>query len=151
METNSERKIVISIDDYIGAVRLKSKWRFFYNMLSMWILDYASYRVGYDPSDPKYKGWRKGLLRVDETNAEEYCEAMKSQEILPNQVPHVVKDTFPRQEPLTFVVNFDERLFVNGWHDNIPIHEYVPKGWTALEEDPYEYVPPEIRVLWGRK
>jgi hypothetical protein len=147
MGTNSDRKIVIDIDEYIGAVKLNSLWRFFYDILSMWIFDYASYHPDYSPTP---QGWRANLLRVNEANAKEYCSALANHELHPEQIPHVEKQSFVGQEPLMFVANFDEKLFINGWRDNIAIHEYAPQGWTAVEDDPYKYIPSEYRALWGK-
>lgn len=52
---------------------------------------------------------------------------------------------------LTFVVNFDEKIYVSGWHDNIALQNYVPVGWCAVEGNPYEHVPLEIRELFASK
>ncbi len=49
--------------------------------------------------------------------------------------------------PLGVVVNFDEKLFVNGCSE-IPLHEYVPNGWTGVEGNSYDHVPNEVRSLW---
>jgi hypothetical protein len=147
LRKDSDRKTVIDFDEYIGAVKLNSQWRFFYDILSMWILDYASYHPDYNPTP---QGWRANLLKVDEANAKEYCEALANHELFPEQIPWVEKESFSDQEGLTFVVNFDEKVFVNGWRDNIAIHEYAPQGWTAFEDDPYEHIPPEFRSLWDK-
>jgi hypothetical protein len=147
MGTGPDREIVVDTDEYIGAVKLNSEWRCFYDMLSMWILDYASYHPEYNPTPG---GWRAGLLQVDETNAQAFCNALADREILLEHIPRTVKRTSTGQQPLTFVINFDEKIFVNGWQDNIAIHEYAPQGWTAVEDDPYQYIPPELKALWGK-
>jgi len=139
--------ITIHEDEYLGAVKYESTWRFFFAELSMWILDYASY-TGFEPSSEN--PWRAGLLCVDESNAEAYCDFMANRELSADQLPDVAKQPYAiRHWPsgpqfFTFVVNFDETLFVNGWHENIPIGDYVPVGWTAKEDDPDKYVPSEF-------
>jgi hypothetical protein len=144
-------KIAIPGNDYIGAIKLNSKWRFFYEYLAMWILDHEAYS-GPPPSSPD--AWRFGLWQVNATNAAQYCESMKERELTANQIPHIFYEEFPpypqRRAELTFVVNFDEQIFINGWKDNIMIHEYAPSGWKAIEDNPYDYVPQEIRALWGK-
>jgi hypothetical protein len=142
-------KIVIDFDEYIGAVKLNTQWRFFHDVLSMWILDYASYDPEYNPANPRFRGWRANLLVVDVNNAQEYCEAMTSRELLPEQIPYTFTE-YGSQAPLTFVVNFDDRTFINGWQDNIAIDNYVPFGWNSMEDDPYKHIPGELRALWGK-
>jgi hypothetical protein len=139
------QNIVIGSDNYIGAVKFNGNWRLFHQPLSMWILDYSSYD---DEYAPKQGEWRENLMRVDESNAQDYIQYIAKNELLPDQIPYVVKGKFPGQALLTFVVNFDERLFVNGWHDNIAIDEYVPSSWTSIEDEPLDYVPSEISALW---
>jgi hypothetical protein len=147
MEGLMGEKIIIDLDEYIGAVKLNGKWRFFHEMMSVWILDYKSYDPQYDPFGPKSNGWRKNLLVVDTDNAEAFCEVMRDKELLPEQIPQSFTE-FGSRKKLSFVVNFDEKIYINGWGDNIALHDYVPTGWQSIEDDPYEYVPPEIRALW---
>lgn len=139
------KKITIQTDEYLGAVKRDSTWRFFYAEMSVWILDYESY-------DPDFKSsneypWRAGLLTVDESNAEAFCDFLAARELSAEQLSQVAKEPYViRQWPsgpqfFTFVVNFDEKLFVNGWHENIPIGDYVPQGWTATEDNPDHFVP----------
>jgi hypothetical protein len=139
-------QIIADPDDYMGAIKIDSEWQFFYEMLSMWILDYKAYDPEYVP---KSGGWRENILKVDRDNAKEYCQAMKTKEIPVPLIPNTMS-SWGRQLRLTFVVNFDERLFINGWHDNIAIHEYVPDGWKGIEDDPYSYIPQELKTLWGK-
>jgi len=110
-------------------------------------LDYVAYD---DEVDNK---WRGGLPKVDHTNAQEFIQYLQSQskEISSIQIPETENLSFPGQQALlTFVVNFDEQIFVNGWHDNIAIEEYAPENWTAIEDDPYQYVPTTVRGLWNK-
>ncbi len=132
--------ILVPADEYVGAVKFGGIWRYFYNMLSMWILDYARYDPEYDPADARSSGWRESLLVVDTHNATDYIGALSVQEI-PKEDLATTESEFGGAVHITFVVNFDEKLFVNGWHDNIPIHEYVPVGWHSMEGDPHRYLP----------
>jgi hypothetical protein len=133
--------IIIPADEYVGVVVKGGVRRYFFNILSMWILDYASYYPDYDPLDPRFGGgeWRKGLLRVNSDNADAYIDALSNQEI-PNNMLDAITSEYGGGVTITFIVNFDEKLFVNGWHDNIPLHEYVPSGWRGVEDDPYLYL-----------
>lgn len=140
-------KLVIDFDEYIGAVKLNSEWRFFREVMSMWILDYKSYDPEYDPLNSNSNGWRENLLAVDTQNAKEYCHAMKNKEIMLSQIPLTFTE-FGSQAKLTFVVNFDEKIFVSSLYDMLAVQRYVPRGWKGLEDDSYQYIPAEFRSLW---
>ncbi|MBL8160968.1 MAG: hypothetical protein JNJ61_03215 [Anaerolineae bacterium] len=134
-------------EHFIGAVKLHGEWRFFHHLLIAWILNYRDYDDTYIPTE---SDWRYELMKVDEKNAEAYVLFMAKNELPIAQIPFVRLGDFPMQAPLTFVVNFDERLFVNGWHDNIPIHEYIPQGWRGIEDNPYDHIPSDLSLLWNK-
>jgi hypothetical protein len=140
------KQILVDLDEYVGAVKVDGEWRFFHDVLSMWILNYPAYDSGYIP---KPGDWREKILKVGKDNAKQYCEALAAKEIPAHLIPNTIS-VLDGQMPLTFVVNFDERLFINGWHDNIPIHEYAPDGWKAMEDDPYSYIPQALKALWSK-
>ena len=136
----------VDIDDIIGAVRLSSRWRFYAGTVAEWILDYRSY----DPSDPsKWEHpFRNGLLVVDSSNSEAFCQAMQAYQLSEDDIRELVRLRGGNNFPLGVVVNFDEKLYVNGYSE-IPLHEYVPDGWIGVEGNPYDYVPAEVRSFWA--
>lgn len=136
----------LSNDEYLGAVRVNGKWHFFADFVGEWILDYPAYDPDYEPSQWSYK-FRNGLLVVDETNANEFLEAMRAQELSFENVKKLVAEKGKEQIPLTYVVDFDERKFVDG-NSERDIAEYVPKNWTGIEDTPLKYVPDEIKSVW---
>lgn len=136
----------LDYDELIGAVKHKSQWRFFAGTIAEWNLDYASYDPGYDPSKSSYL-FRGGLLTVDETKADAFCIAMSEHELSHDDVRSLVAEKGAEKVPLTVVVNFDEKLFVNGFYD-LAIEEYVPTGWRGVFDDPLKYVPDEVRAIW---
>lgn len=133
-------------DELLGAVRLGSKWRYFAGTLAEWILDYASYDPDYDPANWTYI-YRNNLLRVDETLANEFCDAMKEHEFIPEDIRHLVDKKGADKIPLAIVIDFDNLVFINGFYD-LALEEYAPKWWTNYFGNPYEYVPPEVRDIW---
>lgn len=81
-----------------------------------WVLDYKEYDG--DPNEPQDEtDWRYGIMQVDEKNAQAYCNALSNNELTSEQIPFVTKEIGGTQEPLSFVVNFDEKIFINGWYD----------------------------------
>lgn len=141
--------------DYVGVVKFQRKWRIYYSVLEMWILDYKKYHPTYDPESSN--GWRANLLIVDHNVAEHYCQAMNelSREDFRRTLYEIPdKDGKPMYSKprLVFVVDFDDRLFVNGWWELIiPFHELIPEDWKGLEGDPYEHIPSDLRELWFSK
>lgn len=136
-------------DEYLGAVKVEGNWHFFADFVGEWILDYPAYDPDYDPSQWDYK-FRNGLLTVDETNAEEFLKAMQEQELSLDSVKKLVAEKGEDKIPLTYVVNFDERIFVDG-NSERDIVEYVPVNWKGIEDTPLNYVPDEIKAVWVRK
>ena len=138
--------ITIDWGDSIGAVKLKGKWRFFYDMDYMFLLDYTAYDSGYIPK-PGDK--RFGLLVIDNENAEQWMGSLAG-ELSLEQIPNVVVGDSSVRADLIFVIDFDTRLWVGqGWHnDQSFLGDYQPEGWTAIEDNVYQYLPDEIRRYW---
>jgi len=132
----------------IGAVKWRSRWRYFAGTLGEWTLDYPAYDPSYQPA-PGDRSFRGGLLRVDQTNADQFCEVMRPYELRPEEIRSWVKERGAVNVPLMMVVDFDERKFVDGYHEAfVPKSEYVPAGWQGIDGDPYDHVPPEVSDLW---
>ncbi len=135
--------------DYIGAVRLQGRWRIYYSVLGMWILDYKQYRPSYDPESAT--GWRSNLLTIDASNADQYCQTMNELSVEAfRQTVYKLRgeeDKLIHFKPrIVFVVDFDKKLFVNGWWESaIPFHKLLPEGWQGIEDDVYKYIPSELK------
>jgi hypothetical protein len=142
----ANRYLYINPDFYVGAVKLHGVWRIFYGTLSEWILNYEDYAA----PEEDLEGWRNGLLNVDENNGEEFCKYMAANEVPLSDVGLLRGEGTEKQEPLTFVVNFDDKLFINGWMDMLPIHKWAPSHWERKKTSPYSYVPDTIRSLWNK-
>lgn len=139
------RKILIEPDQYIGAVKYKNVWRLYYALLDMWVLRYEDYD---GPYQPKESEWRYGIVNVDENNAGEYIETLSPNEISPEEIPYTYRSNNEAQEPLSFVINFDSFVFVNGWNDMLPVHTWAPSHWSRWRDSPYKYIPEKYRKLW---
>lgn len=133
-------------DDLIGAVKHDSNWQFFAGTVAEWILDYATYDPSFDP-DKSSVTFRGNLLQVDESNAAQFCEAMKPYELTTLDLQQLVEEEGANNWPLTIVVDFTRRTYVNGFSE-IPLHKYIPNTWKGHEGNPLDYVPEDIRSLW---
>jgi hypothetical protein len=138
--------IFIDWDESLAAVKFKGRWRFFHDMETMFLLDYGSYDDDYVPKPGDY---RYGTLVVDESNAEQWMNSLAG-EITTEQIPNTFLQGRTTRVKLTFVIDFDEKIWVGMmWHnDQSPLHEYQPEDWLTDEDDVYKYLPPEIRALW---
>lgn len=136
-------EIEIDATHYVGAVKYHSQWRIFHNIISMWILNYSAY-------DDDGEEWRKGIVQVDTHNADAYCAIMAEFELKFEQIPYTKKRLL-RPAPLTFVVDFDEKRFVDGWQEQFSLIEYIPSSWSGTIGNPYKYIPDSMKELWGRE
>ncbi len=141
-----DEKIYVDWDESLAAVKFKGRWRFFYDVEEMFLLDYTKWWSDYVPEPG---GWRYGTLIVDENNAEQWMNSI-AHEITADQIPNTfLKDTSDRVK-LTFVIDFDEKIWVGMmWkHDQSPLDDYQPDDWATGEENVYNFLPPEIRAYW---
>ncbi len=136
----------LDIDDLIGAVKYKDRWRFFAGTVAEWVLDYALYDPGFDPLKSNIV-FRNNLLRVDEKNAPQFFEAMEQYELLLVDIQQLVKEKGANNWPLTIVVDFDGKIYINGFTE-IPLHKYIPIDWKGYEDYPINYVPDQIKDCW---
>ena len=133
----------VDVDDLIGAVRVDGVWRFYATDLAHWILDYKRY----DPS-AEAAGYRGRALVADVGARYAYLEVMSEFELDAADLASGIQKDGSLGWRLEIVVDFDERLYVNGWFDNIALHEYVPAGWKGIQNFPLDFVPDQIADMW---
>ncbi|MBI1260027.1 MAG: hypothetical protein GC204_21370 [Chloroflexi bacterium] len=139
------KTFIVWDEETLAAVKFKGVWRFFVDMEIMFLLDYTAYE-DYLPEPGEF---RYGTLIVDDQNAEVWMNSM-AKEIEAGQLVHLYwQNTDDRVRP-TFVIDFDRKFWVGGgWsHDQSPLQDYQPKGWTALEDNVMKYLPDEISSLY---
>ena len=120
--------IIISNDDYLGCVKVNGVYLYYYGMLYEWVVDQVSYT---------------GMTELsDGTEGSDIYLTRFEKQIPFEQVPKVSHYSSPLSSaPITFFVDFDNQIFVSGWHDNIALHNHVPEGWQGIEGNPYEFLP----------
>ena len=133
-------------NDLVGVVKFNGAWRFFGGTVAEWILDYASYDPGFDPSRHDTV-FRSNLLTVDESHADQFLVAMAPYELDPSSLERFIRANGSRAWPLSVMVDFDDRLYVNGFAE-ISLQDYLPPGWRGVEGSPLAYMPAEIRRIW---
>lgn len=135
-------------NDLIGVTRYNSRWRLFAGTVAEWILDYATYDPGFDPSGSETV-FRGNLLTVNEENVDQFHDAMEPYELQPSELELFMQKVGRYNWPLTVVVDFDNQFYVNGFSE-ISLHEYLPPGWKGIEGPPLDFVPAEIRQIWDK-
>lgn len=161
---------------YVGAVKFSSRWNFFYEMFGMWLLNFASFmsksnRLNW-PSDSIYGDWRKNIPVVDENNALAYIELLQNHNLEYHEIPKLTyilseselellqadqtKHLVLEKPELAFVVNFDDRIFVQKAYDfsqvrqNLdPEDKFVPAHWMCHQDNPNMYIPSQLNELWS--
>lgn len=141
-----DEKIFLDSDCSLAAVKFKGQWRFFYDTESMFLLDYTAYHNRYKPGPGD---WRYDLLVINDDNAEQWMAALQG-ELAVGQLANTFWDNTNKRVKLTFVIDFDQKLWVGHmWKmDQSPLQDYQPEGWLAKEDALENYLPPDIRKHW---
>jgi hypothetical protein len=141
-----EQKLSIDPDEAVAAVKLRGRWRLFYDVETMFLLNYSAYHPDYIPEPGCF---RYNTLIVDENNAELWMSALAG-ELTLEQIPYTYWGDTSQKAKLTFVIDFDQKLWVGEmWqHDQTWLPDYQPEGWTAIEDEVIQYLPSEIRSYW---
>ncbi len=139
----------ISPDDLIGLVKYKSEWQFFAGTVAEWIMDYKNYDPWFDPSQSDVV-FRNNILVVNDDNAAAFVEAMQAYRLSAEDITTLIERDGVNDWPLVILIDFDKREYINGFGE-IPLHQYIPAGWTGFEGDPLAYVPENMRSIWQTK
>lgn len=141
-------KFYIDGDESLAAVKFDGRWRFFYDIEVMFLLDYSKYEGNHKP---KLGEWRYGTIIVSSANAEQWMNQI-THELTIEQLKNVIWKDGDVEEPvgLTFVIDFDAKVWIGmNWKmDQSPLQDYQPDGWRAEEGDGYAYLPPEIAAYF---
>jgi hypothetical protein len=131
----------------IGAIRYHSEWRFFEAPVTSWVLNHHSYNpMLSDMIDRNIKKvTRNNLLEVDETNAENFLNAIETYETFPDNILDYLEAGY--DDELSVVIDFDNRVYINSYPE-VPLQTYIPSHWTVYQGSPLDYVPDEIRAIW---
>lgn len=128
----------IKNDYLLGAVKLNGKVRYFLEPIAYWIMDYKSYDPEYRASENDTTPFRNNILTVDSSNAFEYIEALKEDEVSLTEIDSI-KSQVDFEIPVMFLVDFDSKQFVSNFED-IEIEIYIPEGWSGIFDNPISYL-----------
>jgi hypothetical protein len=125
----------------LGCVKYKGKYNIYLMPIAWWILNYEKYDPGYNPTDWK-DIFRDNILNVSEDAVEDFMKSIEADRIDLTELPMLVAKIPGKYMRLRFFIDFDLKLFVNGYYDNIAIEEYLPdESWRGRSDDPNSYLP----------
>lgn len=126
--------------DYLAAVRVAGRWRFFGATTAELTLDHYGYSGEALPPDV-----RGGLSVVEPSDGRAFVEAMAD-----NEVPMAaLADILAEEWSLAIVIDFDEALFVNALSD-LPLERRTPPSWEGSYGDPVERLPQELQAIFDQ-
>lgn len=136
------KALCVEIYRNIGLIKFQGIWRIFGDNSSRHI-----WGINLDSLDDIPRK-RRTAISVDLSNVHSYIDALEA-EIMPHQI-----QTNLGQRWIMFVINFDEKIFVDGSGDDayfLSIADLIPSDWLYIVGEPLFYVPTAISNLWIRK
>ena len=86
-------------------------------------------------------------MKVDETNAEEFCRVMQPNELSEDELRGLIAKEGVERAEVMFVIDFDYRTYISAYFD-YPMEDYAPPGWKSSYGSTLAYLPEQIRTLW---
>lgn len=130
----------------LGAVCVNGNLSFYMNPLAYWIMNTKAYDPTYNPNNSLGPPFRNGVFIVDNSNIEPFLEAIEPDRISIEEVIQYIPE-FGEELTLYFLIDFDNKLFVNGYVD-VEIEKYVPQDWEGISDNPLNYLPNEVKAIW---
>ncbi|MBS1605211.1 MAG: hypothetical protein JST42_21285 [Bacteroidetes bacterium] len=108
--------------------------------------------MNYDKYDPGFRfqaessNFRNGVLNVTDSEIENFLMAIDNDKVGPRDFKLAV-DAPAESKRLKFFVDFDGKLFINGYYENVEPEEYLPDpAWRGEMGYPIDFLPNEIRI-----
>jgi hypothetical protein len=135
-------------DNYIlGCVRYHGEYGLYLMPLAWWILNYAKYDPSFNPTEEN-SDFRKNILNVSDGEIDNFIQAIQEDRINLDDLMHALSAS-PENMNLSFFIDFDEKLFINGYFDNVEPEEYLPDDhWTGKLGYPIEYLPEDLKQVF---
>jgi len=131
-------------DNYLlGYIKYKDVGAFYLMPIAYWILNYVKYNSQYDPREcPSV--FRNNILNVTDDAILGFLSSIQEDKVLFGDFQIAVHYVAKEFASLYFYIDFDNKLFVNGFVD-IEAEEYLPdESWNGQVDDPNNYLPDEF-------
>ena len=127
----------------LGCIKYRDAYALYALPLGWWILNFSKY----DPAivlGPEASSFRNGVLNVVDKEIESFLRAIESDKITSVDFTQAT-DVPPDQRNLCFFVDFDTKLFINGYYENVEPECYLPDDhWRGELGFPMDYLPKEF-------
>jgi hypothetical protein len=135
-------------DNYLlGCIKFREKSNLYLMPIGWWILNYQKYDPTYNPSDWSHI-YRGNVLNVSEDQIENFFKAIEDDKIEVSILKVEIDKISSKYFRVQFYIDFDKKIFVNGYRENIEIETYLPDNtWKGFLGEPIEYIPNELKLF----
>lgn len=135
--------------DYLfGCVKYKGDYHIYLMPIAWWILNYQKYDPTYDPNKWNFV-FRDNILNVENDKIDDFIHSIKDDRLDTNEL-RFSSGMQKRNMHLFFFIDFDSKLFVNGFPD-IEVEEYLPnENWGGKFGEPLNYLPEGLKSFFNR-
>jgi hypothetical protein len=134
-------------DGYVlGLVFYKSTLMMYMAPPAWFVMDYARYDPSITTSDERSSKFRDGVLLVDDSTALAYLKSMQPDAISIDELQAELPNYKDSLQPI-FLIDFDNHRYVS-WYFDVDYEEYIPSGWEGVFENPFAYLPNEVKAIW---
>ena len=136
-------------DGYVLGLVIYKDTLMHYMAPSAWfVMNYPKYDPSILTSDERAGEFRDGVLVVDNSTAEAYLKSMQPDAVSLDELRAELPDRKDSLQPV-FLIDFDNHQYVS-WYFDIDYEEYVPDGWEGVFDNPLNYLPDEVKAIWGQ-
>jgi hypothetical protein len=129
----------------LGCIRHKGEYSIYLMPIAWWILNYKKYDPTYNPADWK-DVYRDNILNVSDGVVDDFMKSIEEDKVIFNEFGTTIDDIPIKYRHIHFFIDFDNKLFVNGFYDNIELEEYLPdRNWVGRIDDPNNYLPNDLK------
>jgi hypothetical protein len=134
-------------EDYLlGCIKKSGRCDIYLMPIAWWILNYKKYDPQYNPNEWK-DVFRDHIYNVTDNQIENFLRSVDEDKLNTEELV-ILADNMPlRYRHLFFYIDFDDKLFVNGFSD-IEVESYLPdENWKGFFGVPIDYLPIDLKKL----
>ncbi len=131
----------IEHDNLFGCIKYKSDYSIYLMPIGWWILNYTAN----DPNHSNNPSYRNNIYNVTDDKIKGFINAIEDNRVSLGDLESV--ENVPLELlTLSFFIDFDSKLFINGYYDNVLIEKYMPDStWIGEMGFPLNYIPNALK------
>jgi hypothetical protein len=136
-------------DNYLlGCIKYNNSYSIYLMPIAWWILNYKKYDPSYNPNDWT-DVYRENILNVTDDKIDGFLKSIEQDRLSLDEVQLLGNDIPHEYLHINFFVDFDKKMFINGYSDNVAVEEYLPdESWRGQIDNSINYLPDNIRSLF---